>query len=169
MINIDYKIFQEEARKLLESKWKKKFSERKINIRGLEKNFDFVSEDGNYIGDAKFYKNIKTPSDKFSNIAEYVWLLEKTKADKKFLIFGKDVKIPERWLDRFGYITDVEFYFYDMKKLTLLNKKTYKTKNVNPDLNKLLLNVSVWENNDFIYLNDLRKDMNKWKVKYEKF
>ncbi|MGB4851206.1 MAG: hypothetical protein WBQ38_02725, partial [Ignavibacteria bacterium] len=104
---------------------------------------------------------------KLSTIAEYVWLLEKTNAGKKFLIFGNDIDIPMKWLDRFGYITNVEFYFYDLKELKLLNKKSLgKKSNFDFNKNNPLLSLSVWKDEDFNYLKELRRDMNKWKTKY---
>jgi hypothetical protein len=45
-------------------------------------------------------------------IAEYVWLLEKTAAERKFLAFGNERRVPEEWLRRFGILAiGVEFYF----------------------------------------------------------
>lgn len=167
MNSIDHKIFQEMTKKVIEKMWNVKFIEKQINIGGLKKKFDYVSEDGNFIGDAKYYKSLKTPSAKLSTIAEYVWLLEKTNAGKKFLIFGNDIDIPMKWLDRFGYITNVEFYFYDLKELKLLNKKSLgKKSNFDFNKNNPLLSLSVWKDEDFNYLKELRKDMNKWKTKY---
>ena len=113
--------FQKEVQVFLTNHWNKKFSEGKININGVEKTFDLVSEDKEYIGDVKYYKNIKVPAAKWSTIAEYVWLLEKTNAKKIFLVFGKDVDVPKRWLKRFGPLTNVEFYFFESGKLLKLN------------------------------------------------
>ena len=45
-------------------------------------------------------------------IAEHVWLLEKTNAKRKFLVFGNDRRVPERWLEKYGnLVSDVSFYF----------------------------------------------------------
>jgi hypothetical protein len=45
-------------------------------------------------------------------IAEYVWLLQHIPADRRFLVFGQDREVPERWLNRFRPLTgDIEFYF----------------------------------------------------------
>ena len=72
-----------------------------------------------------------------------------------------------KWLDRFGYITNVEFYFYDLKELKLLNKKSLgKKSNIDFNKNNPLLSLSVWKDEDFNYLKELRRDMNKWKTKY---
>jgi hypothetical protein len=113
--------FQKEVQAFLTNHWNKKFSEGKINISGVDKTFDLVSEDKEYIGDVKYYKNIKVPAAKWSTIAEYVWLLEKTNAKKKFLVFGNDIDVPKRWLKRFGRLTNVEFYFFESGKLLRLN------------------------------------------------
>jgi hypothetical protein len=52
---------------------------------------------------------------KFSVIAEHVWLLEKTSAEKRFLVFGNDKRVPIEWLQRYGpLVHSVEFYFLDV-------------------------------------------------------
>jgi len=106
------KVFEKEVKEFLSKLWNKDFEERTIQIKDMSKKFDLVSEDKKFIGDAKYYKNIKVPAGKWSTIAEYVWLLEKTDAVKKFLVFGNDIAVPARWLKRFGSLTDVEFYFF---------------------------------------------------------
>ena len=117
------KKFEQDVKIFLLKKWKINLEERKIKIGNVTKKFDLVSDDYNLIGDVKYYKNISVPAAKWSTIAEYVWLLEKTSAKKKFLVFGKDIQVPERWLKRFGELTKVEFYFFDGKKLSVLNNK----------------------------------------------
>jgi hypothetical protein len=84
-------------------------------IAGVPKLFDLVSPDGDIVGDAKYYTLVggqHLPPAKFSIIAEHVWLLEKTQAIHKFLIFGNDIEVPKRWLARYGHLRgEVEFYF----------------------------------------------------------
>lgn len=83
-------------------------------VDGVPKQFDLVSEDGRIVGDAKYYTAVNgtgLPPAKFATIAEYVWLLEKTRAEKKFLVFGNDRRVPEWWLDRYGKLAFVEFYY----------------------------------------------------------
>jgi hypothetical protein len=84
-------------------------------VAGVPKLFDLVSPDGNIVGDAKYYTLVggqHLPPAKFSIIAEHVWLLEKTQARRKFLVFGNDIDVPERWLTRYGHLRgDVAFYF----------------------------------------------------------
>jgi len=63
------------------------------------------------------------PPAKFSVIAEYVWLLEKTNAATKFLVFGNDRRVPETWLTFYGNLIDnIDFFFLDydnhLEKLT---------------------------------------------------
>ena len=113
--------FEQEVRLFFINKFNVGFESKKIKIRGTEKSFDLVSNNGEHIGDVKFYKNIKTPAAKWSTIAEYVWLLEKTKAKHKFIVFGKDKEVPNRWLKRFGNLTDIHFYFFNNNKLEKLN------------------------------------------------
>lgn len=61
-------------------------------VPGVPKEFDLVSPDQDIVGDAKYFTLVRgqpLPPAKFSVIAEYVWLLEKTSASIKFLVFGK--------------------------------------------------------------------------------
>lgn len=82
---------------------------------GVPKLFDMVSPDGDIVGDAKYYTMVggqHLPPAKFSIIAEHIWLLEKTTARTKVLVFGNDIDVPKRWLARYGHINkDVSFYF----------------------------------------------------------
>lgn len=83
-------------------------------IEGVHKQFDLVSEDKRTIGDAKYYTAVNgtsLPPAKFATIAEYVWLLENTGAKRPFLVFGNDRRVPEWWLDRYGNLTSVTFYY----------------------------------------------------------
>ncbi|MCK5582489.1 MAG: hypothetical protein KAI33_01800, partial [Elusimicrobiales bacterium] len=74
-------------------------------------------KDGSIIGDAKYFTLVhgrSLPPAKFSVIAEHVWLLEKTKAKRKFLVFGNDKRVPEEWLKRYGnLVKNIVFYFID--------------------------------------------------------
>ena len=74
-----------------------------------------VSADGEYVGDAKYLtlvRGTKTPPAKFMEIAGHVWLLEKVDARRRFLVFGNQRQVPERWLQKYGSLDkDIEFYF----------------------------------------------------------
>lgn len=113
--------FEEKVRQFFIKEFNVGFASQKVNIKGVEKSFDLVSNNGVYIGDVKYYKNIKTPAAKWSTIAEYVWLLEKTEAEHKFIVFGQDKEVPMRWLSRFGSLTNIQFYFFCENKLEKLN------------------------------------------------
>lgn len=124
----DSEIFEKEVIQYFEKKYKVSFvSEnisRIIKIKNVRKNFDLVSSDGNHIGDAKYYKMLdsgKSPSAKLSTISEYVWLLEKTNAKHKFIVFGRDMRVPLLWLKRFKSLTNIKFYFFENNKLKPLN------------------------------------------------
>lgn len=77
--------------------------------------FDLVSTQGHYVGDAKWYlHNKKGNGAKLQAIAEYIWLLQKVKADKVFLVFGRDVEVAEEYLRRVRLLTSpLEFYYLD--------------------------------------------------------
>lgn len=100
---------------------------RKRTVQGVPKEFDMVSMDGKFVGDAKYFTMVKgerIPPAKFSIIAEYVWLLEKTLAVHKFLVFGNDHRVPTEWLKRYGHLAkNVAFFFLDVptRKIEKLN------------------------------------------------
>jgi hypothetical protein len=84
-------------------------------VQPANKHFDLVSEDEGIIGDAKYYTLVRgrrLPPAKFAVIAEYVWLLEKSSAQHKFLVFGNDRRVPQLWLAKYeSLVVDVDFYF----------------------------------------------------------
>jgi hypothetical protein len=110
---ISYRQFEELARKCMEQRFKCTLSDRQVD--GQPKRWDFVSDGSKIIGDAKFYTLVKGgrfPPAKMSVIAEHVWLLEKTRAKTKFLVFGNEKRVPEIWLEKYGQlVVDVDFYF----------------------------------------------------------
>lgn len=85
------------------------------SVEGIPKRFDFVSADREIVGDAKFYTLVNGSGDppaKNSVIAEHVWLLEKIHARSKFLVFGNDRRVPEKWLTRYrNLVSNVEFFY----------------------------------------------------------
>lgn len=88
---------------------------REAAVPGVPKRWDFVSTDGTVVGDAKYYTMVggaRFPPAKMSVIAEHVWLLERTPARERFLVFGNDRRVPELWLARFGHLAvAVSFWF----------------------------------------------------------
>jgi hypothetical protein len=82
---------------------------------GFPKCFDLVSGDGGVVGDAKYLTLVggsKLPPAKFMEIAGHVWLLERTPARRRFLVFGNQRRVAEWWLEKYGPLVEtVEFYF----------------------------------------------------------
>jgi len=84
-------------------------------ISGVPKLFDLVSPEGDIAGDVKYFtmaRGQRLPLAKFSVIAEDVWLLEKTSALIKFLVFGNDIEVPKRWLARYGNLNKIVDFYY---------------------------------------------------------
>ena len=49
------------------------------------------------------------PQAKFMEITGHMWLLERTTARRRFLVFGNQRRVSEWWLEKCG--GGVEFYF----------------------------------------------------------
>ncbi len=82
------------------------------------KRFDLVAQDGRIVGDAKYFTLVRStglPTAKFSIIAEHVWLMEKTRAPVRFLVFGNDRNVPLLWLARYGNLvgSTVSYFLTD--------------------------------------------------------
>jgi DNA-binding GntR family transcriptional regulator len=109
--------FEMHARAALSEAWGVQLTSRVVTLRGgVTHSFDLVSRDESVLGDAKRFKDLKpSPAAKLSVIAEYVWLLQNHQgASRRFLVFGQDRAVPERWLSRFAPLLDgVEFWFLD--------------------------------------------------------
>ena len=84
-------------------------------LPGVPKKFDMVSADSTVVGDAKCFTLVhgqRLPPAKFMEIAGHVWLLERTTARRRFLVFGNQRRVSEWWLEKYGGLVDgVEFYF----------------------------------------------------------
>lgn len=108
--------FEELAKKIMSNYYKTRL--KRGQVSGVPKEFDMVSQDGRIVGDAKYLTMVRgksIPPAKFSMIAEYVWLLEKAQVSDKFLVFGNDRRVPERWLEKHSYLVkNVAFFFLDM-------------------------------------------------------
>lgn len=113
--NLDARTFEELARQAMSRHYGVLLNPQ--IVPPTPKKFDLVSPDLSIVGDAKFYKMVRgknLPPAKFSAIAEHVWLLEKIKAKKRFLVFGQDRRVPEKWLIRHGHLVEgIEFFFID--------------------------------------------------------
>src|SRR5437763_11927064 len=91
--------FELYARQYFCKLWGINLRPRSVRVGGLVPwKFDLVSSDERYVGDVKWLKNVAVPAAKWQAIAEYIWLLQKTPADKVFIVFGRDVEVAERYL-----------------------------------------------------------------------
>jgi len=105
--------FENHARHFLSQHWHITLRKKQVAITPtFEKEFDLVSDDSTYVGDAKYYMFLDDPGAQWSAIAEYVWLLEKVNAQKKFMVFGKQKETARQWLDKHrSLVQNIKFYF----------------------------------------------------------
>jgi len=110
---MNWKSFEDLARQCFSTCFGIKLAARKLP--GFVKRFDLVSADGKIVGDAKYLSLVhgkKLPPAKFMEIAGHVWLLERTPAKRRLLVFGNQRRVPEWWLEKYGDLVEsVEFYF----------------------------------------------------------
>jgi len=128
MVSLKPKQFEEFARQILSRQFAVALNP--ATLGGIPKLFDYVSPDNRIVGDAKFLALVRgrsLPPAKFSNIAEHVWLLQKSDAKRRFLVFGNDRNVPARWLEKYGHLArNVEFYFLSNEgKLEMLKSSAY--------------------------------------------
>ena len=81
---------------------------------GVPKKFSLVSNDGDFIGEIVYFSPSESDSQtriRFSLITENVWLIEKTRVHRKFLIFNSHREVLLDWLGKFGHLLNhIEFY-----------------------------------------------------------
>ena len=86
-------------------------------IPGVPRAFELVSPDRSMVGCALYCapeQAQRLPPAKFSLVGERVWLLEKTGAAVRFLVFGYDRDVPRLWFRRYGHLAPgVRFYYLD--------------------------------------------------------
>jgi hypothetical protein len=109
----DWKSFEIQAASFFSDLWNTELKERSVAVGGVVPwKFDLVSPDLKIVGDCKWLKNIPVPAAKWQAIAECIWLLQKVEADRVFMVFGQDIEVAARYLNRVGPLTrPVEFYF----------------------------------------------------------
>ena len=111
----NYRDFESVAGEVMSERYGKRL--KPGTVPPAPKLFDFVSDDLQVVGDAKYFTMVRgkaLPPAKFSVVAEHVWLLDKVDAEHKFLVFGNDRRVPEEWLRRYGQLAaSIEFYFLD--------------------------------------------------------
>lgn len=112
---MSWRQFEDLARKIMSQYFGAVLVEK--NPKGFPKRFDMVSADESIVGDSKFLtlvKGTRYPPAKIMEITGHVWLLEKLNAKTRFLVFGNQRNVPEKWLQKYGaYKQNVDFYFMD--------------------------------------------------------
>ena len=112
---MDWKEFEDLARKTMSQYFGARLIEK--NPKGYPKRFDMVSSDESIVGDAKYLTLVhreRFPPAKMMEIAGHVWLLERVEAKTRFLVFGNQSGVPEKWLEKYGNLVQtVDFYFID--------------------------------------------------------
>ena len=125
---MNWKEFEGLARKLMGQYFGVTLVEK--NPKGFPKRFDMVSADESIVGDAKYLTLVqrkKFPPAKMMEISGHVWLLEKVDAKTRFLVFGNQSSVPEKWLEKYsGFVRNVDFYFIDAYGNVKEMQKTYK-------------------------------------------
>jgi len=110
---MDWKAFESLAREQMSKHLGVTLVERQL--QGGPKKFDMVSAAGTVVGDAKCLTLVRgqhLPPAKFMEIAGHMWLLERTTARRRFLVFGNQRRVSEWWLEKCGGVVGgVEFYF----------------------------------------------------------
>ena len=125
----EWKIFEDNLRKLLESFYKTRFpKDGLVKINGKAKKFDFVDLENNIVGDSKYYSFTKTgkrPSAKFSTLNEYVWLLQKLPPNwSKFVVIGKDETLVKKYVNEYlPWLDGVTIFYSDGKSELKVIKK----------------------------------------------
>ena len=110
---MNWREFEEFARQKMGAHMHATFTERQPT--GFPTRFDMVSEDESIVGDAKYLTLVggtRMPPAKFMEISGHVWLLERLKAERRFLVFGNQRRVAEWWIEKYGHLVQtVEFYF----------------------------------------------------------
>jgi hypothetical protein len=117
--NINTTDFKEIALHVMSAHYNVALSAREIP--SIPKLFDLVSNDNKYVGIVRYLslvlgESILPPT--LSSISENIWILEQIpNANKKFVVFGNDRIVPDKWLEKYGmFVKDIEFFFYDVAK-----------------------------------------------------
>jgi hypothetical protein len=105
--------FEDFAREIMQKHFGVKLMPKKLP--GWPKLFDMVSHDNTIVGEAIFIaaskEKAKILPGRLCYITEKVWLLEKTDAKIKFIVFGGDIATPREWLKKYGkFSDDIQFY-----------------------------------------------------------
>jgi len=108
------------ARKVMEEYLRVKLEKRRLNIFGKYKEFDLVNVENNIVGDVKYFRfRGSIPSAEFSNISEYVLLMERLeqwtrKKWRKMIVGMGNKETFVKYAKSYGpWLGDLEIYFID--------------------------------------------------------
>lgn len=106
------KDFSDRAREVMNEFYGRAMKPRKI---GGTKIWDYVSQDGMVVGDARWFGQSVPAARAF--ISEAIWLLEKVGAVQKFIVFGGESDVPRQWLELWATLCpeDVALFYLDNK------------------------------------------------------
>ena len=107
-----HKDFTERAREVMVEFYGRPLKGKKI---GGTKIWDYVSNDGMVVGDARWLGQSIPAARAF--ISEAVWLLEKVGAVQKFIVFGGETEVPRQWLELWSTLCpeDIALFYLDSK------------------------------------------------------
>lgn len=81
--------------------------------------YDLVSEDGSFVGESVYFEPsevARVAPERFSLLAERVWLLEKAQAKNRFLVTGGDRRPLSEWVRCYGkFAGEIAFYYLDVQ------------------------------------------------------
>jgi hypothetical protein len=116
--------FPAHARRVLSARWGTALQRRTAALPGGEPYvFELVSGNGRIVGDVVWLEGRGYTADaKSAAIAEAVLIVgHAAKADRRFLVFGQDRDVLNRWLGRYRLLLDgVEVWFLDGDRLERL-------------------------------------------------
>ena len=116
--------FPAHARRVLSARWGTGLQRRAAALPGAEARvFELVSGNGRIVGDVVWLDGRgDTPEAKSAAIAEAVLIVAHVvRADRRFLVFGQDRDVLDRWLTSYRLLLDgVEVWFLDGDRLERL-------------------------------------------------
>ena len=105
--------FQQRAAEFLSRRYGKMLSNRSLPL--MPKSFELVSDDVGVVGCARYFPRNGGPNlqaIRLAIITEAAWLLERTSAENKFILFGGDRATPFQWLQQNGLLCPgIKLYF----------------------------------------------------------
>ena len=113
-------VVEEKARRIMSELLGVPLTKKKLNIFGIQQEFDLVNERAKIVGDVKLYETkTSSPTAEIDRISAYIWFMEKLELSskskwRKIIVGFGNRKIFQNYKKRYGaWIKDVEIYFID--------------------------------------------------------